>query len=526
MNKPKARHLRFAVAAILVVALAIKLDLFATVGGTYEQIQRFMEVLQAVDKLYVEEVDRDTLIDGAIDGLLEELDPHSVYIPRDRMAEITEQFEGEFEGIGIEFIVQDKFPLVISPIADSPSERAGLRPGDRIVKIEDASTYGITDRGVREKLLGPKGSKVKIAVQRLGLDDPFEVTLVRDRIPVYSVTTAFMLEKSTGYVRVGRFAKTTNEEVGAALTDLGAQGMKRLILDLRSNSGGYLDQAVEMVDQFLEDGKRVVYTRGRIPSANDDYYATSETAYPNLPVIVLINHGSASASEIVAGAMQDWDRALIVGQTSFGKGLVQHQVGLKDGAAVRITVARYYTPSGRLIQRPYQDGLSEYLAEGYDDNDPNAEADSVVSKPVFTTNSGRKVYGGGGITPDISIKSPSLSASTVRLIQGRVFFQYAANYTSQHPQLADDFDAFKHRVRFDAPILDELFEFAASHAIEVNRDDLKKDVAFIKRRLKSQVARHFWGSSAYHQVEALGDVQVAEAFKYFDRAARMAAMDP
>lgn len=525
MKIPATKYLRFLVAAILVIALAVKLDLFATAGGVYDQIQRFLEVLQAVNKLYVEEVDSDALIDGAINGMLEKLDPHSIYIPKDRMKEITERFEGEFEGIGIEFIVQDKVPLVISPIADSPAERAGLRPGDRIVKIEGVATYGITDQGVREKLLGRKGSKVTIEIQRRGFDAPFAVNIIRDRIPVYSVTTAFMLDESAGYIRVGRFAKTTNEEFEAALTELESQGMKRLILDLRNNSGGYLDQAVEMVDAFLEDGKRIVFTRGRIASANEDYYSTSDTPYRNLPLIVLVNHGSASASEIMAGAMQDWDRALIVGETSFGKGLVQHQIGLKDGAAVRITVARYYTPSGRLIQRSYENGLSEYIAGAYDDDDPNADADSVAGKPVFTTNSGRNVYGGGGITPDIQVKSPDLSAATIRLIQGRVFFEYAADYAASHPRLGEDIATFKDKVAFDAVIVNELVAFASSMKIEVQRDELANDLAFVKRRARSQIARQFWGSKAYHRIEAQEDSQVAEALKYFDKAARIADLD-
>ncbi|MFQ6113180.1 MAG: S41 family peptidase, partial [bacterium] len=443
MRKFTRSVLGISMIAFLLLVLAIKFNLSATTGNIYDQIQRFMEVIQAVKKLYVEEVDSQTLVDGAITGMLEQLDPHSVYIPADRMKEVSEQFEGEFEGIGIEFIVHNKIPTIVAPIADSPSERLGLRPGDRIIKIEGASTYGITEQGVRDKLLGPKGTKVTITVQRPGLEQPFDVTITRDRIPIYSVTTYFMIDEKTGYIRVGRFAKTTNAEFEKSLRELESMGMKRLILDLRGNSGGFLEQAVEMADAFIDGGKRIVYTRGRISSANEDYYSTTEATHAKYPLIVLINHGSASASEIVAGAIQDWDRGLIVGVTSFGKGLVQHQIILKDGSAIRVTIARYYTPSGRLIQRSYENGLPDYIAEGYDEMDPNAIRDSTQNKPVFTTSTGRKVYGGGGITPDIAVKSERLTMTTVRLIRNQLFFEYGSLYATKHRRLNRDFVAFR-----------------------------------------------------------------------------------
>ncbi|TDJ00143.1 MAG: S41 family peptidase, partial [Caldithrix sp.] len=355
------KKLRKSSAALIIIvlflfAIAMRLDLLALGSNNLVQIQRFMEVVRVINELYFEEVDSKELVDSAINGMLEKLDPHTVYLAKEQVQEVRERFEGEFEGIGIEFMVLDKIPTVVSPIAGSPSEQLGLRPGDQIVKIEGASTYGFTEDQVRQKLLGKKGTKVEVQIKRPTLGEPFDLTIIRDKIPIYSISSAFMIEPKTGYIRVGRFAKTTNDEFEKALEELDSQEMRRLILDLRGNSGGYLDQAVEMVDKFLESGKRIVYTRGRISSSNEDYYSTSESAYSKLPLIVLINHGSASASEIVAGAIQDWDRGLIVGETSFGKGLVQNQISLKEGAAIRVTIARYYSPSGRLIQRSYENG--------------------------------------------------------------------------------------------------------------------------------------------------------------------------
>lgn len=508
------------VISLLTVGLVFKLDLLATGGNLYEQIQRLMEVVQAVNKFYVNEVDSKKLVDGAINGLLGELDPHSIYIPSEDLQEVQEQFEGEFEGIGIEFVVHEKVPLIISAIAGSPSERVGLRTGDRIVEIEGKSTYGITDDGVREKLLGPKGSKATIQIERPGLEEPFNVTLVRDRIPIQSVTSVFMLDQETGYIRVGRFARTTDDEFSQALMDLSEQGMQRLILDLRGNSGGYLEQAIEMADNFLEGGKRIVYTRGRIPGSNEDYYSTGSGQYTSLPLIVLINHGTASASEIVAGAMQDWDRGLVLGVTSFGKGLVQHQVSLKDGSAVRITIAKYYTPSGRLIQRSYENGVADYVAEGYDQFDPNALPDTTGHRPVFATSSGRVVYGGGGISPDVRLLPLDLTASTVRLLQRQIFFESASEF-SKFVKSEQELSAYVADFQVSEAMIARVKQIAASKEIELDSVEIQHDSAFIKRRIKSEIARHLWDSGAYYQVEIMDDPQVREALKHFKEAAHM-----
>ncbi|RMD94552.1 MAG: S41 family peptidase, partial [Calditrichaeota bacterium] len=471
MKNIKTRAVALALLILFLILAYVKLDISATSSNIFDQIQRFMWVLQSVKQFYVEDVDPKELVDGAINGMLEKLDPHSVYIPADKMQEITEEFEGEFEGIGIEFIIHNKYPTVIAPIVGTPSERLGLRPGDKIIKIEGKSTYGATEQEIVKKLRGPKGSKVTITIQRPGIEEPFEVTITRDTIPIYSITTYFMLDDETGYIKVGRFAKTTEEEFDRALRELDSKGMKRLILDLRWNTGGLLDQAVKMVDKFLPEGKRIVYTRGRIQEANEDYYSTYQTTHPKTPLIVLINHGSASASEIVAGAIQDWDRGLIVGETSFGKGLVQHQIMLKDGSALRITVARYFTPSGRLIQRSYKNGIIEYIQEGYDDIDPNANPDSTRKKPVFKTSKGRKVYGGGGITPDVIVKSFRPTRTTDVLIQNQIFFDYGSLFASTHKELAGNFNKFKNKFKIDESIINDFKSFITRKNIEINEDE-------------------------------------------------------
>lgn len=389
--------------------------LWAAGKSVYQQVNRLAFVMQLIRDKYVEEPDMNNLVDGAIEGMLEKLDPHSVYIAADEEKKIEEQFKGKFEGIGISFIIQNKVLTVISAIPGTPADRLGLLPGDRIVKIDGASTYGITNEEVFGKLRGPKGTQVKITIQRANMAEPLEYTITRDTIPIHSVETAFMLDDRTGYVLVNQFTAITQNELNDALQRLKQQGMEQLLLDLRRNSGGYLEQAIKVLGEFVGGEKRVVFTRGRSAESEKSYFAPATAPYETLPVIVLVDQGSASASEIVAGAVQDLDRGLVAGKTTFGKGLVQQQFGLGDGSVVRITTDRYYTPSGRLIQRPYNHGLMDYYDQGYDEEDPNARPDSLGEKSdsareVFHTEKGRKVFGGGGITPDVKINASMLSA--------------------------------------------------------------------------------------------------------------------
>ena len=526
--KPSAKIMMIGVAAAAAISgVAMRHPVFQTPtrSNVYQEIQRFNEVFNAVSKYYVEEIDNQKLINGAIAGMLETLDPHSVYIPKEQLAEVAEKFEGHFYGIGIEFDIFNKIPTVVSPMPGTPADRLGLRSADQLIAIEGKSTFGFNQEEVRKRLRGPEGSQVRITVRRPGMDDPFEVTITRDKIPITSVETFFMLDQLTGYILVTRFAKTTGEELESAMSKLEKSGMKQLVLDLRGNAGGFLEQAVTVADKFLEHGKKVVYTRGRIAQANDDFFATDDDKHPRLPLIVLMNHGSASASEIVAGAVQDWDRGLVVGETSFGKGLVQSQIGLRDGAAVRITTARYYTPSGRLIQRPYDKGASDYYEEGWDDVDPNAAlADSTKERPTYKTSAGRLVYGGGGITPDYQLKWHRPTQFTVELILKRTFFEYASDFVNRHRQLAADYNNFRQTWQPGEAVLAEYRRKIEAQKIKFDQESWTKDLDFIKQRLKSEIALNLWDRQKWYEIEASNNKQMQEVLRLFPQAQKIAAL--
>jgi len=394
-------------------------------GSTQEfftKIKSLSQVIKLVETYYVEEVDMDELIDGSIRGLLETLDPHSSYITADEFEKINENMKGEFEGIGIEFSMLDGYITVIAPISGTPSDRAGLLSGDQIVKINGESAYKIKQDEIIKKLRGPKGTQVIVTIKRLGIEN-FDVTLIRDKIPINSVMSSFLYNNTTGYINVNRFGEKTFEEVDTSIDSLIQSGMEELVLDLRGNPGGLMDQALDLLDSFIHSNDTLLYTSGRIVSANQVYKATYNTKYPNLPIIVLINRASASASEIISGGLQDLDRGIVIGETSFGKGLVQRQYGLQDGSAVRITIAQYYTPTGRLIQRDF-DALDEYYLDLAEENREIIDS----TKIEFKTKGGRIVYGGGGITPDIYISNEIyLTGDAQKLLYNpnRLLFKYA-----------------------------------------------------------------------------------------------------
>lgn len=485
-----------------------------------EQLGRFEQVFSIVDHYYVVPPDREKVITGAINGMLSELDPHSVYIPPKSLKKVNEQFQAEFEGIGIEFVVLNKVLTVVAPIVGGPSEAVGLLPGDQIVRIEGKSAYGITEDEVQKKLRGKKGTKVKLAIHRPGQAEQFEVTITRDKIPIYSVMASFMLnDGQTGYIYLGRFARTTAEEVEAALNKLEGQGMKQLIFDLRGNSGGYLDQAFKVADKFIPGGYKIVYTKGRTGKTDEDFYSSSGSTHPMVPLIVLIDHGSASASEIVTGAIQDLDRGLVLGQTSFGKGLVQNQIPLMDHGALRLTVARYYTPSGRLIQRPYdKENVVDYYSEAYDDSSSVNRTDSTKQ---FSTIAGRMVYGGGGITPDSVLTPDKITRFTNRLRMKRVFFEFGSNWAGAHRKSFKDFDAFIANFKVDDQMVAELKKIIEKHDIEFSQKAFDKDHDYIALLMKAEVARHLWDSEHYYRVRLTGDSEVKQALDLVPEAERI-----
>lgn len=501
-------------------------NVFAYTKNIYSQLGVFNQVLGFVNDNYVEDVDGEEIMTGAITGLLKELDPHSNYLDPDRFKRMQERNRGNYFGIGISFEIVEGFITVISPIEGSPSHKLGLRSGDRIVKIDDESAKGITQEEVFDKLRGEKGTTVHITIQREGDSELLEFDIVRDEIPIFSVPWSFMLDDRTGYVRMIRFSATTSDELDRALSKLESAGMQQLVLDLRGNTGGYLNEAIEVVDKFLPANKKVVYTRGRLPDSNEDYFTTGRGRHTQFPIITMVDHGSASASEIVSGALQDWDRSLVVGQTTFGKGLVQRQYRLKNQGALLLTVARYHTPSGRLIQRDYSD-RDKYLDERVEDIEAEAESDSALAaRPKFHTALNRTVYGGGGITPDIHIdKRYLLTELEQQLTQKRAFFEFANHFVVQRRPAVTDFPSFRTGFDLGPEDMAEFREFLEDRKIEFDADSLAAHGDKIERDIKAEIARNLWGDNERYHILIEGDPALQEALTYMAKAEEMARHD-
>ena len=487
-----------------------------------DKIVVMQQIISYVDHFYFDIVDMDKIMDGAFHGLMEELDPHSTYIPAKQQENIDELFRGKFQGIGIEFDVLHGYITVISPVPDSPSDYVGLQSGDRIIAINGDDAYKITKDEVIKKLRGRKGTSVDVTIQRIGLDEPFDITIIRDDIPIYSVGAATMIDNETGYILLRRFSATTIDEVNKAIDKLDSQNFKKLVFDLRGNSGGYLEQAAAVSNLFISTRDTLVYTKGKISDANQAFISEPHKGRNDFSLIILINRGSASASEIVSGAVQDLDRGLIVGETSFGKGLVQRQLPLEGGSAIRITMARYYTPSGRLIQRPYEEGDDlTYYKELYA-KDRETILDSLKQlRPKYKTRQGRTVYGGGGITPDIYIPYKSiLTKETQKLLRNphRPIFNFSSSYATQNDLGFKDFKNYKQNWQVNQSVYSQFLDYLDSDSISFNPDSLLKDQPFIYNRIKSEIAGTIWGKDESTSIRLSLDNQVSEALKYFNEA--------
>jgi carboxyl-terminal processing protease len=512
------------------IGIILNQNLFADYEDlSRKQVDKILRVIQLVKYYYVEDVEWDVAIEGAISGLLSRLDPHSVYIEPKKVERNKEDFSGQYEGIGIEFDVINGYITVITPIAGSPADLLGLQSGDKIVKIDGKSAIGIERNDVPKKLKGPKGTEVVVTIIREGVRGQFDLTIVRDVIPIYTVTTKFMADDSTGYIWVNRFAATTSSETEEALQALSNQGMRRLILDLRSNPGGYLHEAVKLVGKFIPGHRMVVETRGKNDRVDEKFYSDqwrkNGKTY-KFPLIILIDRGSASASEIVAGAIQDYDRGLILGTNSFGKGLVQKEFSLADGSAVRVTTARYYTPSGRLIQRKYKGkNPNEYYTEAVDTS--WASEDSLVNRPQYWTKAGRLVYGGGGIRPDVILPYESFSKSAKlvsKMFEKRSFFEFASRYATHHPQIKTTLKRFQNEFKAPESILSEFKQFCLEQGVEIEDPIFDRDVEYISSRLKAEIARHFWEKDGFYYVWLHHDNQFISALNSFNEANRIAML--
>ncbi len=456
-------------------------------------------------------------------GMLRTLDPHSNYLNAEAFSEMRDEQRGKFHGLGIQITKRgpDKPLTIIAPIDDTPADRAGLISGDVIAKIEGQPTIDLSVQQAVRLLKGDKGTRVTITIERPGLAEPFDVTIERDDIPIDSVRVAFMLDDEVGLVRISNFTSTTADELDTAIEKLQAQGMTKLLLDLRGNPGGLLDQAVQVSERFIPADKLIVYTRGRIHGSDQDYYAKRGVERVELPLIVLVDDSSASASEIVSGAIQDHDRGLVVGEPTFGKGLVQRVIPLQSGGALAVTTAKYFTPAGRLIQRDYSDleeyylnrdnGPSPELAPGEEDT----EADPEESREVFYTSAGRKVYGGGGIRPDYVVESERAPDILFEMIRQNLIFDFAVLYSNAHPDLKPGFV-------FDAEAMAEFRAFLETREFRHDAEAFEENREAIRLRLRAQIARVKWDQNAEGLVLAQADPQVQKAVGLFDEAAKLA----
>lgn len=539
----KRRFSIWTVAVLMLVGVFAGMEINQLISGDtmYDQLNKLKDILSFTEKYYVEEPDLKKLTEAAINGMLSTLDPHSIYIPAKAFERVAEDFRGKFEGIGISFRVLNDTITVVETIGGGPSARLGILANDRIVKINDTSAIGYKDEQVLARLRGPKGTKVTVTIIRPGVKEPLVFEIIRDEISLVSVTAAFMYNDEVGYISVDKFNEQTNNEMQRALTKLKEQGMKRLILDLRWNPGGYLEQAFQMADLFLDGGtrdnpKKIVYTKARRPEYEEAYFAKSGDPYEKLPVIVLVNNASASASEIVAGAIQDWDRGLVVGETTFGKGLVQRQWRLSDGSALRLTIAKYYTPSGRLIQRPYEGKeKEEYQREAFQRNEQEGEniehkGESDTTRPVFKTSIGRVVYGGGGITPDYIVKSNQISSLTENILRRDMFFQFIKDYLDAQGQkirstYGKDLLSFKKSFQVSDDLMSDFRSFITKNGLTVEEKDYQKDLALIKIRLKAEIARRLWNHEGFATIMLDTDTQFQKAVGLFPEAEKIARLN-
>jgi carboxyl-terminal processing protease len=487
-------------------------------------VQKFREVLSQIKDEYVDTINTKGLVDDAIQHMLQKLDPHSSYIPASHREAANEDLRGNFDGIGIEFNIFNDTVVVVSALSGGPSEELGIQSGDKIIRVDGKPLAGVsvTSNDVMKALKGPKGTEVKVTLLRR--DRELEYKIVRDKIPNYSVDVSYMVSDEIGYIKVNRFSATTYDEFQAGLKKLKEKGMKKLILDLQGNPGGYMNIAIEMADEFLESGKKIVSQKGKEKKYNAEAFATNRGQFESGDLIVLVNEGSASASEILAGALQDNDRALIVGRRSFGKGLVQTPFDLTDGSELRLTISRYYTPSGRSIQKPYEDG-DEYaldIISRYNHGE-FFHADSIKFNDSlkYITQNGRSVYGGGGIMPDyfVPLDTTLNSHYLNELYTSTAIQEYTFNYADVHREklLQMGLDDFKKNFRVTTEMLDALVKVGLRNKVKPDYKDLRVRRELFEVHVKAQIARKLWGNDGFYPVFNETNEVFLQGVKLFDR---------
>ncbi|TAL64326.1 MAG: S41 family peptidase [Bacteroidetes bacterium] len=481
-------------------------------------------ILNIIESNYVDSVNRKDLVETAIPAILRKLDPHSVYISAKDLARANEPLQGNFEGIGISFSLLTDTILVISTIPGGPSEKLGLLPGDKILYVNDSLVAGrhVSDEKVMGMLKGPRGTVVKIKILRNGQKDllPFEIT--RDKIPIYSVDIDYMVNDKTGYIRVNNFAMTTFDEFMKGFRELKSKGMTSLILDLRGNSGGIMESAVQIANQFLKEGQLIVYTKGRTQPRNEAR-ATGKGEFETGDLVVLIDEWSASASEILAGAIQDNDRGTIIGRRSFGKGLVQEPIPFADGSGMRLTIARYYTPTGRSIQKPYSDGFDKY----YNDmNNRYSHGEFEVSDSIhfsdslkFTTPGGKTVYGGGGIMPDKFVPFDTSGVSPYFLKVRSLIYRFALKYTENNREVLKKFTETGEMEKFldKQTLLDHFVSYAAANGIKKDPAGLKISEKIIHTQIKAYIARNILDNRGFYPIWEKIDTTLKYAIEFLKK---------
>ncbi len=556
--KPQKKFVTYG-AIILAVGVLLGMEIGAVVLGddTFDSLKKLENAFLVINERYVQDVDSSVLTESAIRGMLEELDPHSVYIDTEQMEKVREDFDASFEGIGISYEIiegrDDRDTVtVLNPLPGGPSEQAGLLSGDRIVAVDDSSAIGYSNADVQKNLKGPRGTEVKVTVKRPGYADRLDFTITRDKIPLYTKDAHYMLDERTGYIRLNRFARTTYDEFMVAMVELKEQGMDRLVLDLRDNAGGFMDMAIKISDEFLAAGKLIVEARSRHDEYNQESRATGGDTFEEGALMVLVNENSASASEIVAGALQDHDRALIVGRRTFGKGLVQKQFPLRDGSVLRMTISRFYTPSGRLIQTHYENGVKEeYYTEKYQryKNERTLSIEEIQEQMPdslrYTTDGGRTVYGGGGILPDYIIY-PDSSSDFAKVIIGRSLDnEYARTWLDRHADFTHEWEGQRQKFIDEFEVDDATYEdflaFIGDRDVEIvsgtgtqpeenaddprvyiSREETVEDSSLVKRRIKARIAQRVFDRSSWYPVMRDVDIVLQEAMKLWPSAEELA----
>ncbi|MGM0496529.1 MAG: S41 family peptidase [Bacteroidota bacterium] len=476
--------------------------------GTTEQ-GKLSKITNYIERNYVDTVNTDILVESAIPAMLKELDPHSVYIPAGKMQQASDPLEGNFDGIGIQFNMQKDTIIVIDAISGGPSEMVGIQPGDRIIEVNDSTVAGVDmpSSDIVSMLKGERGTKVDVKVKRQGEPNLLDFTITRDKIPYNSVDVAYMINENIGYIKISRFAKTTKKEFLEGLEKLKEKGLKKLIIDVRTNNGGYLNAATEIIDQFLKKGKLIVYTEGK-NSPKQEIRATREGMAHDLDVAVMIDEWSASASEIMAGAIQDNDRGTIVGRRSFGKGLVQEQTKLSDGSAIRLTVARYYTPTGRSIQKPYEKGRQDYakdIQERYEQGEFfHVDSIDFADSLKYNTPEGDTVYGGGGIMPDYFIPADTTNNSKFmnKVTNKGLIYEFAFNYADQHRKKLEHFETPEEIDKYleTEDIYTQFLNYVHNHNISKDIEGDVKSKKTINTRVKAYIARNILNNEGYYPI--------------------------